>query len=51
MARAPLSMVIHGYAQAALVSYPQDSHWIQPSDSDLNSTYWNTVKVQCPKDV
>ena len=51
MATAPLSMAIQGYAQAALVSFPQDSHWIQPSDSDLNNAYWNAVKGQCPKDV
>jgi hypothetical protein len=51
MATAPLSMAIQGYAQAALVSFPQDSNWIQPSDSDLNNAYWNAVKGQCPKDV
>jgi len=51
MATAPLSMAIQGYAQAALVRFPQDSNWIQPSDSDVNSAYWNAVKGQCPKDV
>ena len=51
MATAPLSMAIQGYAQAALVSFPQDSNWIQPSASDLNNAYWNAVKGQCPKDV
>ena len=51
MATAPLSMAIQGCAQAALVILSQDSNWIQPSDSDLNSAYWNAVKGQCPKDV
>lgn len=46
MATATLCMAVQAYVQEALVSFPYDANWIQPSESDYSRQYWNAVKAQ-----